>query len=364
MSIRIALHLHPFSHRPGTICLLPLTSLKMRIFPARIEFFRPNDSEPFFHLSVDVKGPCEEFTVALDLEQNQVRVFGKTQRGYLRYLLQRHVDGVAVIAEKVPQGNLVCHLSQQEHPLMLQEKQRLLLPLSWTEAEVTPVHERLSLGMHKLQDWEGIIRRCDFKEIFPLWMWLGQNTPRQEVSSREGNFYLLEQCRTCIREGRTLEILSTFRSFFLASFEGMLVPRLFDEEYQGIMPIKSTHALSPIALLTEGAKLIRSLFIQEEDASIEVLPSLPPDFHAGRLLGIYVRCGDRLDIEWTKKQLRRVILHPAADRPVHLKLPGSLKRCRVRHSLKDRGSKETLKEGKLLLDGKAKQLLIVDRFEK
>lgn len=364
MSIRIAARFHPFSHLPGTVCLLPLTSLKMRIFPARLEFFRCGDSTPLFHLTLDVKGPVEEFTVELDLEQQQVRVFGRTARGYLRYLLKRHVEGVSLVAERVPQESLTCHLPLESRSVELQAKEMLLIPWSWNETAPASPQERLSLGMHKLQDWEGMKRRCDFQEIFPVWMRMGQSAPSREISSREGNFFLLEQCRTAIREKRKTEILDAFKRLFLAGFEGIFVPRSFDTEYQGILPLKPEQDLSPLALLTEGAKLIRSLFISEEKEWLEILPALPPDFHAGRFLEIYSHAGDRIEMEWTKKQLRRLIIHPVSDRPIYLKLPASLKRCRVRHALKERGKEEVIKEGMLLASGKSKQCVIIDRFQK
>jgi len=351
--LRCALRFHPFSHLPAAVCLLPKTRLKLRVFPARVEFFDCGAEHPLFHLTLDVQGPVEEFTTVVDLERYQVRVWGKTARGFLRYTLERSPQGVTFTAEKVPGEALAV---QGNSPFVLRAKEKILFPWTWRETPPPPTEERLSLGIHKQQEWEGIKRRLDFKEIFPLWMRLGQHTPLPETSPADP---LLERCRSVVQGKRKMDILEAFKHLFLAGFEGILVPRLFDADYQGIA---AGQKISPAAL-TQGAALIRSLFFCEENEVLEILPLLPPDFPAGRFLGVRSRAGDRIDMEWTKKQLRRLIIQRASDLPLQFLLPAVLKRCRVRYTEKERGREENVKEGRLLVES-PKQLVIVDRFER
>lgn len=330
--IKIAARNSPFSHRPGIACLLPGTHLRVKICPARLSFFR--GSTLLFHLDVTCAGPVLDFTVQLDLEHSQIRVFSRT--GFKRYVLRREGDAVFLNGEKLP-----CTLH---------------------EALVPPPSERLSLGMHKKQEWERVASRLDLKEIFPIWLHFGQATPPAPQSPLQGTLRLLQHCRELIREKRKTEVVSAFKNLFLAGFEALLIPRLFDTDYQGILPpeegIENEIALP---LLTQGAALIRSLFFQEEHGVLSLLPCLPPEFHAGRYLNLCTRAGDRLDIEWTKKEMRRVILHPVSQE-LHLQFPKHLKKCRVRSSRKERGRVHALKDGLLHIAGQ--HLVLIDCFQK
>lgn len=333
--IKIAARSMPFSHRPAISCLLPGTHVLVKIYPARLSFFRGDTL--LFHLDLTCAGPVLDFTVQFDLEQSQIRVFGRTQDGFKRYVLHREGNDVFLNGEK------------------------LLCPLH--EELLTPSPERLSLGMHKKQEWERVVSRLDFKEIFPIWLRLGQITPSAPQSPMQGTLRLLHHCHALIQEGRKTEVVSAFKNLFLAGFEGMLVPRLFDTDYQGILPAEEgpTNG-SALALLTQGAALIRSLFFQEEDHVVSLLPCLPPEFHAGRYLNLCTRAGDRLDMEWTKKQMRRVILHPTS-KELHLQFSKHLKKCRVRFSRKERGRVHTLQNGLLHITATGRQLWI-DCFQK
>lgn len=339
MNIRIAARLHPFSHLPGTLCLIPKTHVQVRVFPARVEF-----SEQA--IDWELQGPVKNFTVELDLEQEQITVFGMTRSGYLRYHIRVQSDSIAIVFDKAP-------FATQE---------RVLIPYGGKVCASVP-HERLSLGMHKLQDWDRMRRRLDLKEIFPIWMRLGQITPCASPSfSNKGNLQLLKKCFECDKQ----EILPAFTQLFLAASEGICVPRLYDTDYQGIIPIQQAERGDPLPLeiLTQGAALIRSLFFKEEGDLLSLLSCLPPDFHAGRMVDVHTHSGDRVDIEWSKKQMRSLCIRPQTERQVHLQLSKYLRTCRVRTGHKDKGAQCTINEGILTLELSPEQSLFIDRFQK
>ncbi len=367
MTIRIAARMHPFSHLAGTLCLLPKTHLKLQIFPTRVHFCLFDEASFLFSLSWDMQGPLKDFTVELDLEQEQIIVFGMTPAGYMRYRLRRGADGIALIMDKPPQESISCHLSHHNQTYRLSRGETLLIPRTFTEQLSLFQPERLSLGMHKMQDWQLIRRRLDLKEIFPIWMRLGQITPHlSSTSCLKGNLSLLNTCQDIVSGNRKQEAVVAFTQLFMAAFEGICLPRLFDTDYQGIAPIDKPEGTdpSPIVILTEGAALIRSLFFQETQDVVSLLPCLPSEFHAGRMIEIHTLLGDRVDFEWTKKQLRRVVLRPRTQRTLHLKISRHIQKCRVRVSLKDRGKVHSLKEGVLLLDLSPEQQILIDRFQK
>jgi hypothetical protein len=343
MNKRIAARLHPFSHVPGTLCLLPKTHLKVRVFPARVEF-----SEQA--VDWELQGPVKNFTVELDLEHEQITVFGMTRSGYVRYHIRVQGDSIAIVCDKAP----------------FVTKETLLIPYSGRVHTSVPL-ERLSLGMHKLQDWDRIRNRLDFKEIFPIWMRIGQITPSAvPSSSNRGTLQLLRKCSECVEKNAKEEILSAFTQLFLAGSEGICVPRLFDTDYQGIIPIQPAETGDPLPLeiLTQGAALIRSLFFKEEGNVLSLLPCLPPDFHVGRMMDVHTQYGDRVDLEWSKKQMRSICIRPQSERQMHLQLSRHLRTCRVRTGHKDKGIQCTINEGILILDLSPERSLFIDRFQK
>ncbi|MBI2811879.1 MAG: hypothetical protein HYX67_13770 [Candidatus Melainabacteria bacterium] len=301
MKIKIAERLIPFSHANGTKFLLPRSNIVAQVFPTRIIFTDVDEKLAPFHAVIPFTGPMKEFTAALDLEKGVLKVFGKTPQGFMRYQVQAKSDGISIEFEKG-------------------DKRVLHLPVNLTIAAHEMPSERLSLGNHKAQDWEAVHRRLDCVEILPLWLRIAAWAPKKAPSAQVENFSLLRDCRQKIEACDKTKVLEAFERFFLASFEGLLVPRGADTEYQGIAQDTLPEGASPLPLLTEGAKLIRSLFIQEKEGEISILPCLPPQFHAGRMTGMQVP-GGRIDVEWTKKYIRRMTLHTDVDQAMRFKFP-------------------------------------------
>lgn len=204
--------------------------------------------------------------------------------------------------------------------------------------------ERLSLGSHKALDWEMRSRRVDLRDILPVWFRLGQMVPADGTI----NFPALDK----------LEVVPFLEKVFRAYFHGILVPRLFDDDHQGLFPANKSLATAPLALLHEGACWIRSLFFQDD---FKFLPNLPPQFHAGRLVHLQTKDGDIIDMEWSKKLLRRVVIRPGKTRKVRFQLQKSLVSFRVRRERKDRGHRISVEEDLLLENHKA---IFLDQFQK
>lgn len=314
--MKIAQRLRPFCHLPGTRCLVPNTEWEVQVFPALLRF-KNLVTEDEMELSLNVQGPVRDFTVEVDLEKGAVKVYGKNFR---ELVISRGEEGIVISKTTLPVTFLPCATG----------------------------NERLSLGMHKSLDWELVKRRGDLKEIFPVWLCMAQMVPDVELPN-VGAAKLLKEC------GK-MEAVDEFLKLFLAGFHGILVPRLFDDDYQGIVSDEQVGSVCPLGLLKEGAKLIRSLFFQEKKNSLALLPELPPDFHAGRFMHIMTSHGDRIDMEWSKKLLRSVVLHPAKDREVRLELQKALKSFR-----KNKGKRIAAGDVLSLRKG---ETVFLDRFEK
>lgn len=305
MKIDIAQRLHPFSHVPGVRLILPKTILELQAFPTRL---RIGKQEVLFH----VKGPVKGFTVEQDLEKGEVCIYSHQYR----YLIRRVEGGVEIFESKT--------------------KKTQIFPFN--HLPVNLPEERLSLGMHKAQDWDMVKRRGDLKEILPAWLALGNMTPVIDEERRGGTLTLLNA--------------DNLLNLFNAGFYDILCPRINDDQYQGLCP-ETNESISPFPLLTEGAKLIRSLFFKEEGDTLYFLPNLPSDFHSGRFKSPLV------DMEWSKKQIRRLILrHTGTKTLIFQKF---IKRFRLRHSPKEKGQIIVAPATLTLEPGRP---LFLDRFEK
>jgi hypothetical protein len=322
MKITIAAKLRPFSHTPGASCIIPGTCSVLQAFPTLL---RIDESE----IPLALTGPVENFTLLQDLEKHCVFVFGKAKEGYFRLRIEAHDAGYEIRAEKGPLESI----SVAEEVRFVPQKSL----------------ERLSLGSHKAQDWDLVQRRSELKEILPTLFYLGQKVPRISLQPLSGTAQLLKF------PAERKELAGALLAFFKAGFRSILVPRLFDDQYQGLCPDEGGSG-NPFFLLQEGVNQIRSLFFRQNDRRIAFLPNLPTPFDSGRLIGIQALGIGAIDFEWSKKTLRRVQICASTSGEVLLDLPKEIKTYRVQKKGKQKGSEPLLLEA-----GKS---YLLDRFEK
>ncbi len=315
--IKIAERLHPFSHTPGEYCLLPKSSLRLQIFPALIIVHDLSESIPrlLAKIPVPIKGPVKEFTAQLNLEKGNIDVWGQSSEEYFHYRIFSALLPLQ-IALQIDKG-----LSTWK-PKPLEQDPSFAIQQA---AQSSITAERLSLGNHKSQDWDMVKRRSDLVEILPAWLRLGELIPSPKRISYEGTAALLNVCN---KESK-LEVYSTLQNLFKVAFEGILSPRLRDDQHQGFNFPTVPVSLSPLVLLTEGAKTIRTLFIRSDQNHIFILPCLPPQFHCGRFLQVQCAPLGLLDFEWTKKMVRRMIFYSQTDGAIHFHFPKEVHRFRL-----------------------------------
>ncbi len=322
--IKIAKRLHPFSHRPKTTCLIPGTEILVEACPARV-CVKDLSGKILKEEALDVNGPLKQFTVMQDLERGCVTLFSEQYRFHI-----------------LPDGEV--RPTKNPH----------LPPLA--------VREVLSLGSHKKQEWEGIKKRADLREIFPLWLRLGSllYLPVRPLPDG-GMFSLLKACQLAIASHQPETITPAFLKLFLAGFHGLMVPRLIDEEFQGILSDVSVADISPLYLLTEGAALIRSLFFVASGPELTLLPNLPPEFFAGRMLNVSCLGYGELDMEWTKKTLRRLEFRAEREGEIQFRFHSNLRTYRLRRSIREKGEERSCAEP---LEIKSGSHYLLDQFQK
>lgn len=361
MNITIAHRMRPFSHKMGSVFLLPNSHFKVELFPTLLRFTDlENRIEPI-EIRLFIRGPIQSFTAALDLETGSIYVFGRTLDGYIRYSLFYKASELLLLCKKTPS---ILQLQYGSTLSQLKPKQILAIPVPFCLKEAQGLQERLHLGVHKAQDWELMRRRFNLQELFPFWLALAQwISPVAYEDNNQGMFSLIHKCQIAIEKKEKLQIINYFKNVFLASFEGMFVPRLFDNDYQGILDVEQ-NTLPTIALLLQSAKLLRRLFFVEEENLFSILPCVPPELHYGRIIQLQTTKSDQINIEWSKKRLRRMFIQTSNTRPVICQLPKEISSCRLRVHKKDQGQKlQVTKKGILQIPALAYLKAWLDCFE-
>lgn len=308
MKISIRERLKPFSHSPGAACLIPGTCWTIEAFPALIRLGKK------YEIHLHLTGPVVDFTLEQDLEKNCVWVFGKAKEGFYRLRFQGMSGGIEMTALNAPLGILANGKPlRSKETILFEDEIDFYLPKNW---------ERLSLGLSKAQDWDLVLRRFDLQEILPVLFGLGQKLPLIEPQPRTRMGMLLEE--------------GNFESFCRAAFSKILVPRLIDDEHQGLV-LPEAAAGDPCFLLQEAVRRIRSLFFKQENLRISLLPS--SSFPAGRMTCIQAKGAGEFDLEWASRSLRRAILRAACSSEMILELPKGIRSCRVRTALSQKGSR-------------------------
>ena len=319
MKIKIAARLAPFSHTPGSGCLIPGTTLELRAFPTKLTI-----PQAGIEHKCQVTGPVQNFTLQQDLEKNCVWIFGKGEEGFFRIKVEATDEGFNIGAEHIP------------YEMQFVKKTHI---------------ERLSLGGHKLQNWD---YPQELEDSLPVLFLLGQKIPHIEPFALKGTASLLQ-----MPTDRN-KIASALDALLKAGFSKILVPRLFDDQYQGLSPEETIDG-NPSILVQEGAKIIRSLFFKQNERRLAFLPTLAPRFHSGRMVSLMADGIGEIDFEWSKGLLKKAIFRVKTAGDVVLELQKEIKTFRVRKNLKEKGKTQCAKEPLVLSAGST---YFLDRFKK
>jgi len=343
-------HMRPFSHVPGETCMLPRSSWKVIAYPTRISLENLGSGSEKILFSLQMEGPIQGYTLMQDLERDFVRIFGTAKEGYFSFRLTAEPDAIRLLLERAPESGISFSFQGKDKTLKRSETCAFPLP----HKETFHPHEKIHFGCHKKQDWTLIKRRLNLDEILPIWFAIGRKCPEQPLHY-EGTAKLFKACEAAIQQQDRLEIGPLLIKLFQVGFGGMLTPRLADTDYQGIVVDTVPPQGSPLVLLSHGAELIRQLFINAKGGKLSLLPCLPIELHAGRCTSMQISKDLSIDIEWSKKALRRLVMRPKKNQAWKLDLQRDLKSFRME-------GKRFQKEDTLQF--KAGKTYLLDRFER
>lgn len=339
-----------FSLKPNTSFLLPNTSFKATLFPTRLDL---EDLEGDNRVSISwiTDGPVKKYKAELNLEKERIEISGNSLKGYFRFILKAQENKIILICQRGPDRGFTYFFNKKEKTLLPKES---LILVDSVKTRVS-TFEKLSFGMHKALDVHKIDDRKDLKEIFPIWYSLYQKILSEKISHREGVAKLLN----FPDEKKALE--ERFQDLFEAGFR-TFVPELMDQ-YQGYLDPRETilKDASPLILLKEIGQKIRSLFFVQEESHFILLPKLLQPFMCGRLLHINCLGYGKMDFEWSKRRLAKIIYYPDNTKTIHIHPSKDIKSFRIRTYRNDKG--RVIYPGDSIVISEKKPLYF-DRFEK
>lgn len=335
-----------FSHKPGVCYMVPGTSFFVKIYPTRIELENLEGEERII-FNWMTEGPVEKFIARLDLENERIEISGKTLGGFFRFLVFVKEKNIILFSAKTPEKGIFFETLGN---VSLKEEIVLVKNIS----VCISTKEKLSFGMHKALDVSMLEERRDLKEILPLLFSLSQKVLIEGDSHRQGMAKYLE----FPEEKKALE--KRFCDLIRGGFSSF-IPKLKDD-YEGYLSYKETieDKASPLILLKEIGKKIRSLFFCQEKNHLYVLPKLFKLFNCGRMIGIDCQGLGTMDFEWSERRIRKVIFYPKIIGEIVLH-PKETRSFRLRYRRGDKGKRVTPGE-KIII--KEKKTLFFDQFEK
>lgn len=350
MQISLANRFKPFSHLPGTACVVPGTNYGVKVFPLLLVFYDLQSNTIMGHVELGFTGPIKDFTIQLDLERGRVRVWGTAEEGYFRYsLFQSESQELTLTFEKSP---ILRALNVFNIKINQGITANLAVDLP-TKKKLT----RLFLGNNQAQDWDLIKRRKDSAEILPLWFavsqWNNFILDTQEVSPS-----LLKNCQEAVVSHKPNDVETAFLHLFHAGFSGIFVPRDSDLDHQGFTLPVLNEKRNSLALFSDGARTIQQMFLSTAPGQLNLLPCLSPEFHTGRMVDIPFNEGF-IHLEWTKKKIRRMMLQTDETQGITVNFQ-KISSYRLRTNEQDRG-KRLKNHTELFFE--PQQVYFFDRFE-
>jgi len=301
-----------YTFRPGTKIYLAGTSYAVEVYPTALRLYSCRSFEPEIvkEISFPGLGPLSGWVTFVDSMRQNVQIEGKANKGFVRYRIFSTEEGIflkpATGMMNVAVNGIVMNVQKCE-PLALADV-RCSLP-----RYPSP---RLLLGCNEAPNIDRIFETPTMEKVLPFWYQMADPTRNTMVAPSSTLFGSIVE--TIQKKERQL-IGSAFVTFSRVALDGFFVPKRKDNLFLGYdMPVIPDEMLLT-DLHPHICSMIRSLFLREEGSIIEILPCLPKELVAGRLLHETLLSGHHIDIEWRKGQIRRILLHATHDGVVTFK---------------------------------------------
>ena len=289
-----------FSSRPGIKIAFPGLPCIIQAFPTALRLFA--DQKEARELVFPTIGVPKDWTVFVDAMRRIISIEGRGTEGFFRIHIESTLDGLSLRSMKGP-----FEIRDRDQTTVLQRGASMVFASSYSPAPF-PM-PRLLLGCNKELNWDRIAASSDMNEILPLWYQLGSS----DHVTNESSSTLFGTVVDAIRSKDKGAVFPACRALFHAGIDGMFVPKKVDDCFLGYSVPAWPDEMDLPTIQTHMCSAIRSLFLIEEGAVVDLLPCLPRECVAGRLLRERLSSEHVINIEWRKGFLRRVFVRAAHD---------------------------------------------------
>jgi len=329
MLIRIKEKFKIISHDLGTSFLILNTSYFVKIYPGILSF-KDLSSNNTFKVFLKFQGSVKNFTILQNLFNGNIEVNFHTKKGFLAYKIFVKEKNVYLYFDRITDQDLKIEFNNL---INVSLKQKILLPIKLIS--ITIPEELLFLGIYKKSDLYFIRKRENLNEILPFIFLYSQFYLEARYSCCLKKKCLLKEINKCIQKKEKQNLNETFLNAFKVHFFSAFIPRMNDEEYQNIVDIDEK-GLNPFCVFNNFYHSIKSMLIEFSDNQLFILPCLLKEFHHGRAVNIKTSIGS-IDIEWSKKLLKKAIFRPLRNDRLKLVLQSDIKTFRIRTSKNEKG---------------------------
>ncbi|MFA6119113.1 MAG: hypothetical protein WCT85_04020 [Parachlamydiales bacterium] len=320
------------SHKIGSSFLIKNTSFFVTIYPGLL-WFKDLNSKKQFRLFLNFQGPQKRFTVLHDLKNGQLKIFFETNLGFFSYKIKNDSNKKLILFfENLPNNVTEIKSDSDANFKKISAKESISLPIE--QINDLQVEEQLSFGVLKKQDIELIKKREDLLEILPFIFMLSQYY--LDTSAYASKNVFIENLKTLMQNNEKILLEEALHNVYKALFFDAFVPRANDEEYQNIGIFKEEPGVSPVMVFSELYRIIKSLLINEDADGLYLLPCLLVSLHHGKAVNLKVSFG-LVDLEWSKKILKKVVIRSADDLKIKLNLQAKIKNFRLKEDEQGKG---------------------------
>lgn len=353
MQIKIKEKFKIISHDLGSSFLILNTSYFVKIYPGLLHF-KDLNSDKTFKIFLKFQGPVKDFTILQNLFNGNIEVSFHSKDGYVAYKILVSEKEVFLNFEKISKEKLEIEF---DGIVNISSKDKIKLPI--TVISNTKPQEYLSFGIYKKPDLYLIKKREDLNEILPFIFLYSQFFLDAQYNCCLRKKCLLKEVDNDFQKNEKQKLYDEFLNVFKVHFFGSFIPRMNDEEFQNILPYSSTD-LNPFCVFKKLYYSIKAILLNEKQNELYLLPCLPEEFNHGRATNIKIKKGS-LDIEWSKKILKKLVFRPFQDESFKLILQSQIKTFRIRSQKNEKG--KFFKNGDVITLQKDK-IYLFDKFKK
>lgn len=319
------------TRKPGTAAAIPGSLWIARLYPKLLHLEGPQGQSVVYDLPI--AGVVVEWSAQVDYLRQEICIWGRANDAF-RLKLSAGPEGITL----QPKGT--------DRIIIIPEPQPAKMP-----------PERLQFGAHDTVIIEHWAAKPQLARLLQMWHALGCSIDSEPVAIDEVS--LLGKLALAVSNQERHQLAGLFTDIWRTGFCDMWAPRKVDASFWGYtLPATQSPAYT---LLCAGAALIRQLIVSSSATGLSLLPLLPKELPAGRLLHGQGE-GYSFHLEWTKGAPRRLLLQSHSDCTLQLHWP-QMQQARLRNLSDKQPALQLIMPGETL-HLTAHQSLLIDHFQK